>query len=46
MDAEVLRDLREGDFWVTVQRDPYDVVSELLGIFCGHNDHPSKPAKS
>jgi hypothetical protein len=46
MDAEVLRDLRERDFWITVKRDAYDVVSELLGIFCGHDDHPSRPANS
>ena len=46
MDVEVLRDLRERDFWVTVQRDAYDVVSELLGIFCGHDDHPSRPAET
>ena len=46
MDTEVLRDLRERDFWVTVQRDAYDVVSELLGIFCGHDDHPSRPAET
>ena len=46
MDAEVFRDLRERDFWVTVQRDAYDVVSELLGIFCGHDDHPSRPAET
>lgn len=46
MDAEVLRDLRERDLWITVQRDTYDVVAELLRIFCGYDDHPSRPAKS
>src|SRR5699024_820021 len=46
MDAEVFRDLREGDVWVAVLRDPDDVVAELLGERLGHDDIlPGQPSR-
>ncbi|WP_251381709.1 MULTISPECIES: hypothetical protein [unclassified Leucobacter] len=36
VDSEVFRDLRECDFWVAIQRDLYDVVTELFGVTRGY----------
>ncbi|MCW2289015.1 hypothetical protein M2253_002112 [Leucobacter luti] len=36
VDSEVLRDLRECHFRAAIQRDLYDVVSELSGVARGH----------
>ena len=40
-DPEVLRDHRELLTRFTVPRNADDVVTELLGIRCGHGAHPS-----
>ena len=44
--AEVLRDLRERDFWVAAQRDLRNVVAVLVGVTRRHKEHSSKPAET
>src|SRR5690625_4513530 len=43
VDAEVLRDLRDGDAVLTGPGHSHDVFAELLGVGSGHGAHPSRP---
>src|SRR5699024_8544753 len=43
VDAEVLRDLRDGDAVLTGAGHSHDVFAELLGIGSRHGAHPSRP---
>lgn len=46
MAAEVLRDLRESDLWITVLRNTDHIVAELLRKRLGHDDNlPDQPPR-
>src|SRR5699024_377953 len=43
VNAEVLRDLRDGDAVLSGAGHSHDVFAELLGVGSGHGAHPSRP---